>query len=145
MKVLDGFLTIGECEDLIQRLSTVPADGPLIPAPIAVFDMLAARLSVMAGEEYVWRGPMMTFNDTTAGMHEHRDEPYMGGDYTLLVYLTSPEGGETVFDDGEVAPVAGRAVVFGIRDIHSGRAVTSGTKLVAAMECGLKGRSHVAS
>ena len=139
MKVLDDFLTIGECGDLIQRLSAIPSDGPLIPAPIEVFYLLADRLSEVTGDAYAWCGPMMTFNDTTSGMHEHGDEPYMGGDYTLLVYLTSPEGGETVFDDGEVAPVAGRAVLFGIRDMHSGRAVRSGKKLVAAMECGLKG------
>jgi hypothetical protein len=133
--VFDGFLTRDQCADLILRLSAIDSDEPLIEGPIEVFDLLATRLSVMTGEEYAWCGPRMTFNDTTAGMHEHRDEPYMGGDHTLLVYLTSPEGGETVFDDGEVAPVAGRAVIFGIRDMHSGRAVQSGTKLVAAIEC----------
>lgn len=141
MKVLDGFLTTDECEDLIQRLSAIPEKGPLIQAPIEVFDMLADRLSEVTGDAYAWHGPLLTFNDTTAGMHEHRDEPYMGGDFTLLVYLTSAEGGETVFEDGDVSPVAGRAVLFGIRDLHSARAVTSGTKLVAAMECGLKGVS----
>ena len=139
MRVIDDFLTGPECADLIRVLSSIESDGPLVPAPTAVFDMLADRLSRDIGHAYAWCGPLMTFNDTTAGMHEHRDEPYMGGDYTLLVYLTSPEGGETVFDDGEVAPVAGRAVLFGIRDLHSARAVRSGTKLVAAIECGLKG------
>lgn len=139
MKVLDDFLTTDECEYLIHKLSATPGEGPLIPAPTEVFDLLADRLSEVTGDAYEWFGPLMTFNDTTAGMHEHRDEPYMGGDFTLLVYLTSAEGGETVFEDSEVAPVAGRAVVFGIRDLHSARAVTSGTKLVAAIECGLKG------
>jgi hypothetical protein len=134
--VLDGFLTQDQCTDLILRLSAIDSDyAPLVEGPADVFDMLTTRLSVMAGEEYAWCGPMMTFNDTTAGMHEHRDEPYMGGDHTLLVYLTSPEGGETVFDDGEVAPVAGRAVLFDIMDLHSGRAARSGTKVVAAIEC----------
>jgi hypothetical protein len=137
MKVFDGFLTQDQCTDLILRLSAISSGSPLVPAPIEVFDMLSTRLSVMSGEEYMWCGPLMTFNDTTAGMHEHRDEPYMGGDCTLLVYLTSPEGGETVFDAGEVSPIAGRAVLFGIRDLHRARAVRSGTKLVAAMECGL--------
>jgi 2OG-Fe(II) oxygenase superfamily len=138
MRVIDELFTVSECEDLIHRLSGY-LDGPLIPAPTDVFELLADRLSAATGDAYAWYGPMLTFNDTTAGMHEHRDEPYMGGDHTLLVYLTSPEGGETIFEDGEVSPVAGRAVLFGIRDLHSARAVRSGTKLVAAMECGLKG------
>lgn len=134
MRVLDEFLTLDECGALIQRLSGY--DGPLIPAPTHVFDLLTDRLSAATGQEYAWHGPLLTFNDTTNGMHEHRDEPYMGGDYTLLVYLTSPEGGETVFDDGgEVIPAAGRAVLFGIRDLHSARAVTAGRKLIVAVEC----------
>jgi hypothetical protein len=135
MRVLDGFLTRQESQDLIRVLSAIDSDGPLVAAPSAVFDLLAARLAVMTGTPCAWCGPLLTFNDTSAGMHEHRDEPYMGGECTLLVYLTSPEGGETVFEDGEVAPVAGRAVLFGIRDLHSARAVTSGQKLVLAMEC----------
>lgn len=131
LTVFDNFLTEAEVQIL---LTTDISEGPLIQGPRHVFSLLSERLSVVTGHRWTACGPKLTFHDTQKGIHEHRDGAYMGGDFTLIVYLTTPEsGGETVFTNGVVRPVAGRAALFGINDLHYGNA-SVGSKMVIAME-----------
>lgn len=137
VEVFDAFTTAAETAELRAQLERVPRDsGPLIRAPKVVFDFVAARLSESGRGEWAACGPLLTFHDTSAGMHQHRDEPYMGGDMTLLLYLTTPErGGETCVGGERVPPVAGRAVLFGISDLHHGEPVSGDVrKVVLAVE-----------
>lgn len=134
--IFDAFATPHETASISDLLEATPRDnGPLVSAPQEVFDFLAARLSERTGRRYISCGPKLTFNDTSAGIHPHRDEPYMGGDMTLLLYLTTPEGGHTCVGGERIAPVSGRAVLFGISDLHHGEPVTgSARKIVVGVE-----------
>lgn len=129
--VFEGFLTEYEVQSLLQENY---GKGPLVDGPEHVFRFISNRLSDRTLRRWEYCGPKLTFHDTSAGMHEHRDGAYMGGDYTLIVYLSTPEsGGETVFKNGTVVPVAGRAALFGINDLHYGNP-SVGKKQVIAIE-----------
>lgn len=132
VSIFDEFATPHEIAEILAKLEATPRpNGPLVPAPQEVFDFLAARLSERDGRGWTACGPQLTFNDTSSGIHQHRDEPYMGGDMTLLLYLTTPdEGGHTCVGGERVAPVSGRAVLFGISDLHHGEPVIGNTRKV---------------
>lgn len=137
IKVFDTFTNPAETAAIRAQLEQVPREGgPLIPAPQSVFAFLAARLSGLEKSKWAACAPLLSFHDTSAGMHQHRDEPYMGGDMTLLLYLTTPShGGHTCVGGERVAPVAGRAVLFGISDLHHGEPVSGDVrKVVLAVE-----------
>ena len=141
VSIFDAFATPDETMLVLRKLDATPRpNGPLVPAPREVFDFLAARLSERDGRGYISCGPLLTFNDTSSGIHPHRDEPYMGGDMTLLLYLTTPdEGGHTCVGGDRVAPVSGRAVLFGISDLHHGEPVSGATrKVVVGVEMSRK-------
>ena len=101
-------------------MGALPETPRLVDIPLAVHDMITARIAKMTGDTWIvckWA----TYGDTQAGMQWHRDEAYQGGSHTLLVYLTDWfEGGHTVFDnDVRIAPSQGKAVLSGIRCRHT--------------------------
>lgn len=83
-------------------------------------------------------GDKWTVGHGAGGMHEHRDESFQGGKWTMLVYLTDvAKGGETVFHDIDtttVVPRSGTAIVFAVDALHHARPVDDGEKLFVAFE-----------
>lgn len=81
-------------------------------------------------------GNKMTIGCSQNGMHEHSDESYQGGEYSLLIYLTTvTKGGETVFDYESIKPKAGQAVLIHNRAKHyANPVISSESKYIIAVE-----------
>lgn len=128
--VFEAFLTREECSSvaamIVAGVAEVRDTSPRLvcDAGGAVRAAVQERLRERSGLPWRVCGDRVAFGDSSAGMHAHRDEPLQGGTRTLLVYLDDVEaggGGCTVFEDGDVhiQPVAGRAVLFGVRRMHA--------------------------
>lgn len=67
---------------------------------------------------------------------KHRDGSYLRNArevsyYTFMIYLNAGfEGGSTLFDELEVLPEAGKALIFRHTQLHEGTTVNSGVKYV---------------
>jgi hypothetical protein len=134
--ILDEFLSVEDCDTLKAWLGK-PAPG-LRCVPLCAMDFVVERLEKATGSTWYAHGPSVSFQDTTMGMHEHRDGSYMGGTFTLLMYMSTPlSGGTTRFTECDppvqVVPILGRAVLFDIDELHVAD-VAQGCKLVFALE-----------
>jgi hypothetical protein len=147
--VLEGFLSRDEVASVVAELGVDSCGArcsvELVPdPPTNVAARLIERLRAVTRDGR-WSLPrpgrmQLTAGDSSAGLGLHRDESLQGGTHSLLVYVDSPRGGETVFYDAlgseevaRVRSVAGRAVLFGVRVEH--RACrTEDRKRVVALE-----------
>lgn len=80
-------------------------------------------------------GSKVTLGINDSGMHEHKDASLQGGSHSLLIYLSTPESGETVFESNKILVKKNRAILFSVEKLHHALPVKSGHKYIAACEC----------
>ena len=141
VRVFDGLFGPEDIQCVLESVHHKPVPGLRI-VPVHILRLVEDRLNAAdPGSQWEVCGPKAAIQETTPGMYEHVDGSYAGGTHSLVVYLTTPEsGGHTQFPRGSsVSPVAGRACLFGVDDLHSAGAAI-GRKLVFSLEvhCGAR-------
>ncbi len=138
MIVIDGFFSQEECRESIEIIDKErhTYHVALHKDRHGLLAAIGARLGEL-GMPFFPVGDRITLGYYAKGefLERHADHCHQGGTHSILIYLNEVRaGGNTVFDDAIVIPEEGKAIIFGIYDMHEADKVLDGEKYVISCE-----------